>query len=218
MYDIDLLHFAVFVPVVGREVDLPVHHPDGLCNHFARMLVVAVGIVLAIVCKGLAHGDGPHDVEREIELSVAGIEIVVVDGADVDAVVIARFVEQPLEGVRREVEGYVGEIDQYHQASLAAAHGFGLPSPSGPPCRVSSAQCSLSLGGPCLPACPDGVLLHVACRVAGTGEQVATVVGEVEVQMLVAHEGGFHLRAVGEGERAALPFSGDGVERQCADA
>ena len=140
------------------------------------------------------------------------------DGADVDAVVIACFVEESLEGVRYEVKGHIGEIDQYHQASLAAGHGFVLLSLPCLPCRISPAQRSLPLGGPCLPACLNVVLLHVACRVVVGEEQVSAVVGEVEVEMLVAHEGGFHFRAVGKGERAALPFSRDGPECQYVDA
>ena len=66
-------HFAfpVSIPVVVGKVDaLFVSRQTGICHHFARVRIATRSIVLAVVAHLLGHGNGAHDVEVHLELSV----------------------------------------------------------------------------------------------------------------------------------------------------
>ena len=77
--DIYLVNKSVVIPVVLLPVVNAVfHYFNGLMNHFARMLVVSLRIIAAIVAVLLRYGDGTHDVERQFKLAFAlGVEIII---------------------------------------------------------------------------------------------------------------------------------------------
>ena len=93
MHDEDVLYLSVSIPVVLAEIDFIFYQLYGFRYHDGGMFVVADLVVAAVVGEVVAHRDGTGDVEGEVELSVAGIEEVVVDGACVDIVRITFYVE-----------------------------------------------------------------------------------------------------------------------------
>ena len=180
----DLFHLAIAVPVILPEIYLLVNDSHGLCDHFCRVLVVAVCVVPTVVGEGLAYGDGSDDVEIEFELSVACVEEVVAYGADVYFVGISCFVEETAEGCVGISEGHVGELHEDDESAFAA-HNFVLRLL--PFCGFAFAPCRLSASASCLPAVLYVVGFDVMGNAQGIALQEASVVGPEEVEHFVAH-------------------------------
>ena len=128
--DVYLLDHAIAVPVVLAEINLVIYHLYGFCNHNGRVLVVANLVVGTIVFEGLTHDDRANDIKGEIELPIAGIEEVVVDGTYVDVVGITGIVELVLKVLVSVVKWCLGKLNQNDQSALAACHGLSCVLPA----------------------------------------------------------------------------------------
>ena len=128
--DIYLVNKSVVIPVVLLPVVNAVfHYFNGLMNHFARMFVVSLRIIAAIVAVLLRYGDGTHDVERQFKLAFAlGVEIIIHRPYETAFLEILFISDTVVEGaIVGCFEFFVGEIDQNDQCLLGAEVRSNLP-------------------------------------------------------------------------------------------
>lgn len=78
--EINLIYFAVAVPVVVGEVYLVGSELTCLVHHSCGVDIIAVSVVGSVGCHLLRHVDGSYDVKLKVEESVALIVEIVVNG------------------------------------------------------------------------------------------------------------------------------------------
>ena len=199
-----LIGLAIAIPVVVGKVYLVFNGVAGVGHHFAHIHIVAILVVLAIVGIVFLHGDRAHDVEGEVELSVALVVKIVVYTAHKVAFGIVFFVGNVVvfSLVVFGLKLGVGKIDQDDKTlflSVIAIRADARALRVAPCAGHALAVCGLAacyFGTTCASLCAQSCHVgHAVCAVA-VASVACTIVGKVKLEVLVATELCSYLGAV----------------------
>ena len=95
--DINLLYFAIIIPVVLTEVYLPLNSIAGINNHLWCIRIIHISCSLTIKLMRMLELYGSYDIESEVELTITLVEEIVVNTTDSTVIIgISHLVEHVL--------------------------------------------------------------------------------------------------------------------------